>query len=227
MYAFVSAVPTNVLQAHTFKQAATPVSHGPRHCAWIPAAGKFRQKRSGDAGLTMVVDPLGTTTRLISENPVFLQKIAQVFKGVPEPLSVYGHPVMMATMIFGMGVPGAYIGWQGRLNEDKRAGVGQKKLHENIMLAFFLLAILGGSGGTLATVMQGYDIWESAHAKSSLIVLLLLAANSVIAYTGFTIGTDGTPKGRLQGRKFHAYFGIATMLVFLIHAGLGVSILLS
>lgn len=175
--------------------------------------------------MKMVADPVAATTQLLSENPMFLQKIAEVFKGLPEPVVEYGHPAMMAVMVLGMGVPGAYIGWQGRLNEDKRAGVEQKKLHENIMLAFFLLAFLGGTGGTLSTAMQGYDIWESAHAKSALVVLLLLGANSIIAYTGFTIGTDGTPKGRLQGRKFHAYFGVATMLAFLVHAGLGVNIL--
>lgn len=226
MFAFVSVAPAKALHARTSKWGATPVNRGAHHGVWTPAAGTLRKRTGGGSSLKMVVDPFGATTRLISENPIFLQKIADVFKGTPEPLVQYGHPAMMALLILGMGVPGAYIGWQGRLNEDKRAGVGQKKLHENIMLGFFLLAFLGGTGGTLSTVMQGYDIWESPHAKSALLVLLLLAANSVIAYTGFTIGTDGTPKGRLQGRKFHAYFGIGTMLAFLVHIGFGVNILL-
>lgn len=133
---------------------------------------------------------------------------------------------MMAFMVLGMGMPGAVIGWAGRNNEDKRQGVKQKQLHEQIMLAFFLLAILGGSGGTLSVAMQGYDIWDTPHFKSAALVLSLLAANSVLAYSGFTIGQDGTPKGRLQGRKVHAYLGAATMAAFLVHGFLGVKILL-
>lgn len=130
-------------------------------------------------------------------------------------------------MVMGMGVPGAVFGWQGRLNEDKKAGLAQKTLHENIMIAFFLLAFLGGTGGTLSVAMQGYDIWETPHFKSAVAVLLLLGVNSVFAYSGFTIGNDGSPKGRLQGRKLHAYFGVAVMAAFLVHGILGVKVLLS
>lgn len=133
---------------------------------------------------------------------------------------------MMAFMVLGMGMPGAYIGWQGRLNEDKKAGVKQKRLHETIMIAFFLLAFLGGVGGTLSVAMQGYDIWESPHFKSAAVCLALLGANSVVAYSGFTVGNDGTPKGRLQGRTLHAYLGGAGMAAFLIHGVLGAKILL-
>lgn len=131
----------------------------------------------------------------------------------------------MGFMILGMGLPGALIGWSGRLDENKREGVKKKKLHENIMLAFFLLAFLGGFGGTLATAMGGYDIYESPHAKSAAAVLLLLLANTVIAYSGFTIGNDGSPKGRQSGRKLHAYFGSATMAALFVHAFLGIRIL--
>lgn len=176
----------------------------------------------------MIADPLMATSQLVSENPAIVQKIAAAFQtlNMPEPLVSYGHPAMMGLMVLGMGLPGAVIGWQGRQNENKRKGVEQKKLHENIMLAFFLLAILGGTGGTLSTAMQGFDIWETAHAKSALVVLLLLGANSLLAYSGFTIGNDGTPKGRLQGRKIHSYFGIVVMAAFAVHAFLGVQILL-
>lgn len=132
----------------------------------------------------------------------------------------------MTFMVLAMGMPGAVLGWQGRLNDNKKEGVSQKNLHENIMIAFFLLAFLGGTGGTLSVAMQGYDIWETPHFKSAIVCLLLLAANSIIAYSGFTIGNDGTAKGRQQGRKFHAYFGIAAMAAFIIHGVLGVNILL-
>lgn len=94
------------------------------------------------------------------------------------------------------------------------------------MLAFFLLAFLGGIGGTLSVAMQGFDIWESPHFKSSVLVLAMLGVNSVLAYSGFTIANDGSPKGRLQGRKLHAWFGVAAMTALLVHGVLGVTILL-
>ena len=168
------------------------------------------------------------STLLLSANPVLLQKVADSFGtlGMPSWLVEWGHPAMMTFMVLGMGTPGAVVGWKGRLNENKKEGVQQKKLHENIMLAFFLLAFLGGTGGTLSVAMQGFDIWESPHFISAVTVLALLGLNSIIAYSGFTIGTDGTPKGRIQGRKFHSYFGVATMTAFLVHGILGANILL-
>lgn len=204
-----------------------------RSSAWVSTAAAARPvvRRAAPmrrASPAMVLDAVTATTHLLTENPAVLQKVADAFNtlGLPEPVTTYGHPVMMAGLVLGMGVPGAFFGWQGRLNDDKKAGVKQKQLHENVMLAFFILAFLGGTGGTLSVAMQGYDIWESKHAISALVVLFLLGANSLLAYTGFTVGNDGTPKGRIQGRKLHAYFGIATMASFFVHALLGVSILL-
>ena len=121
---------------------------------------------------------------------------------------------------------GAAFGWLGRLNKNKKDGVKQKKLHENIMLAFLLLAFAGASGGLLSTAMQGYDVGQSIHSTSATIVLLLLVANAVVAYSGFTIGNDGSAKGRLQGRRLHAYLGASTMAIFVVHAIFGVQILL-
>lgn len=168
------------------------------------------------------------TTTLLSANPAWIQKLADAVGtlNIPEPVTTYGHPAMMGLMVLGMGLPGTLIGWNGRLNENKKNGVQQKKLHENIMLAFYLLTFFGGFGGTLATAMGGYDIWQTPHAISALVVLLLLGGNSALAYSGFTVGNDGTPKGRLQGRKLHSYFGVAIMAAFSVHALLGVSILL-
>eukprot|EP00168_Porphyra_purpurea_P014149 TRINITY_DN4015_c0_g1_i1.p2 TRINITY_DN4015_c0_g1~~TRINITY_DN4015_c0_g1_i1.p2 ORF type:complete len:171 (+),score=26.93 TRINITY_DN4015_c0_g1_i1:416-928(+) len=101
----------------------------------------------------------------------------------------------MAFMILGMGLPGGVIGWLGRTNEDKKAGVKQKQLHENIMVAFWLLAFAGATGGVLSTVMQGKDILTSPHAKTAGVVLALLTANAVVAYSGFTVGGEQRPRG--------------------------------
>lgn len=164
----------------------------------------------------------------LAENPAALRTIADAFNtlGLPEWLVEWGHPGLMGFMILGMGAPGAAIGWQGRLNENKREGVQQKRLHENIMVAFFLLAFLGGTGGTLSVAMQGHDVWNTLHFKSAVVVLILLGLNAVIAYSGFTIGNDGSPKGRVAGRKLHAYFGLAVLIALLVHGALGVKMLL-
>mmetsp|Transcript_17427 Transcript_17427/g.37838 ORF Transcript_17427/g.37838 Transcript_17427/m.37838 type:complete len:225 (+) Transcript_17427:138-812(+) len=154
-------------------------------------------------------------------NPGWIEALAKAFNtlNMPEPVVKYGHPAMMAFMVLGMGFPGAYIGWKGRVNEDKREGVQQKQLHENIMTAFWLLAFAGGFGGTLSTAMQGYPIWTSPHAYTALLVLALLTANAFYAWSGFG---GGDAKSRINGRKFHFYIGVATMSAFVLHAGLGV-----
>ncbi|KAI0563151.1 hypothetical protein FGB62_45g180 [Gracilaria domingensis] len=178
-------------------------------------------------GPRMHLDP-NLPQQMLAANPGWLTKVADAMAtlNLPKPVVEWGHPAMMAFMVLGMGMPGAYFGWAGRLNANKKEGVQQKKLHENVMLAFFLLAFLGGTGGTLSVAMQGYDIWQSPHFLSAALVLGMLTVNSVLAYSGFTLGNDGTAKGRLQGRKLHAYFGAATMAVFLVHGVLGALILL-
>lgn len=164
----------------------------------------------------------------LTANPAAVDTVAKAFGtlNLPTWAVEWGHPAMMGLMVLGMGVPGAAFGWQGRLNEDKKKGVQQKKLHEIVMVAFGLLAFFGGVGGILSTAMQGYDILTTPHALSAGLVLAALATNGILAYSGFTIGTDGTPKGRIRGRTVHAYLGAATMTLFVLHAALGVVILL-
>lgn len=49
---------------------------------------------------------------------------------------------MMAFMVAGMGMPGAAFGWIGRLGKGKES-VKMKNLHEQVMVAFWLLAFAG------------------------------------------------------------------------------------
>jgi hypothetical protein len=156
---------------------------------------------------------------LLSTNPAALESVAASFRSLnmPAPLVQYGHPAMMAIMTVAMGGSGAALGWAGRLNDDKRAGLKQKDTHANIMLAFTMLAALGGLGGTLSTAMQGFDVWESRHAQSAGLILGLLTINATLAYTGF----GKSPKAKIAGRKFHAIFGAVAMGAFVGHAYLG------
>eukprot|EP00190_Bangiopsis_sp_CCMP1999_P004975 CAMPEP_0198737752 /NCGR_PEP_ID=MMETSP1475-20131203/68027_1 /TAXON_ID= ORGANISM="Unidentified sp., Strain CCMP1999" /NCGR_SAMPLE_ID=MMETSP1475 /ASSEMBLY_ACC=CAM_ASM_001111 /LENGTH=210 /DNA_ID=CAMNT_0044501621 /DNA_START=71 /DNA_END=703 /DNA_ORIENTATION=- len=169
--------------------------------------------------MAMDLDTMRDAVLTVAANPAWLQKVGAAFDsmGIPAPIIKWGHPAAMGTMIAFMGIPGAAIGWLGRLSEDKKRGVSLKQLHENVMVAFLLLAFAGASGGTLSTVEQGIDIWQSTHFKSAVLVLGLLTANAVLAYSGF--GTN--PKSRVQGRKVHAYLGAATMVTLLVHGAIG------
>lgn len=221
MTAFISATPSVFTRTRFtgMSQCLRPVQVHPRpHVI----------RRVQQSTRMSLPDATTNVSTLLSANPAFLQTIADSFAtlGMPKWLVEWGHPAMMTFMVLGMGTPGAVIGWKGRLNENKKEGVKEKKLHENIMLAFFLLAFLGGTGGTLSVAMQGFDVWQSPHFLSAATVLALLGINSVVAYSGFTIGNDGSAKGRMQGRKLHSYFGVAAMAAFLVHGILGANILL-
>lgn len=200
------------------------------------AAGSFacRARPSGRVAstapkpLTMLVEPVVPVVAPLLElaaNPAWLVKVGDAVGTLPFPPAVvkYGHPALMGFMLLGMGTPGGVIGWLGRTNDDKVAGAKQKQLHENIMLAFWLLAFAGATGGILSTVMQGKDILQSPHALSAGVVLALLTANATVAYSGFSIGGDSTSAGRQQGRTLHAYLGAGTMVALLVHGVLGVA----
>lgn len=215
MQAFICATPLT-LRSSLSHHALTPLrTHTPLR-AHTPALARRAPRAHLDTGLALAT------------NPAWLTSLADAFGtlGMPKWLVTYGHPAMMAFMVVGMGGGGAAAGWAGRLNGDKREGVKQKALHENIMVAFWMLAFLGGSGGVLSTAMQGYDIFESPHAASAALVLTMLSAVGVYAYSGFSLGNDGSPKAKMKGRTIHAWLGAATMGVFLIHGALGVNILL-
>jgi hypothetical protein len=165
------------------------------------------------------------------QNPVVIQRVADYFKtlSIPEPVVEYGHPVMMTIMVAAMGLGGAYLGWAGRLNPDKKAGVKQKQTHATVMGAFTLLAFLGASGGALSVAMQGFPVGQSAHALSAVLVLVLLSFNGIYAGTGFGAGNK---RGReateaiAQGRRVHAYLGAFIVGALLLHGFLGLQMLL-
>mmetsp|Transcript_3301 Transcript_3301/g.8559 ORF Transcript_3301/g.8559 Transcript_3301/m.8559 type:complete len:115 (-) Transcript_3301:318-662(-) len=81
----------------------------------------------------------------------------------------------------------------------------------------------GAFGGTLSTAMQGEEIAQTPHFVTALIFLGGLTANGVFAYSGFGASE---PKGKISGRKAHAYAGAALAAVVLAHAGTGIAGLL-
>lgn len=148
-----------------------------------------------------------------------MEPIAVWFRslGIPEPIVHWGHPLMMAIVVFVMGSFIGIAGWRGRTSEDK--AIASKSLgdHRTLVPWMFLFMAAGYTGGVLSLVMQNQPILESPHFWTGSIVLLLLLVNGTIALTGF-----GSNKATL--RTVHAYLGSMALCLLFLHAVLGLKL---
>lgn len=145
-----------------------------------------------------------------------LEPIAKPFQslGIPEPIVHWGHPAMMAIVLFVMGSFVGYAGWRGRLATDEGEAIANFSNHRKLAPFMTLFIFLGATGGLLSLVMQGQDIMDSPHFWTGSILLVLLAVNGFISLTKF-----GGNKSAL--RTAHAYIGSVALAVMLLHAILG------
>lgn len=145
-----------------------------------------------------------------------LEPIADQFRrlGVPAPIVHWGHPLMMAIVVFVMGSFVGLAGWRGRTvsNPD----IAKKNLSDHRTLAPWMFGFMaaGYTGGVLSLVMQRQPILESSHFWTGSVVLILLLANGIVALNGF--GGDKT-----AWRTIHAYLGSTTLCLLFLHAVLG------
>ncbi len=148
-----------------------------------------------------------------------LEPIAAWFRslGVPEPIVHWGHPVMMAIVVFVMGSFVGLTGWRSKLVQDKDAALKSRTDHRNLAPWMFLFMALGYTGGVLSLVMQHQPIMESSHFWTGSIVLLLLLINGAIAWNGF-VGNKATL------RIVHAYLGSTALCLMFLHAVLGLKL---
>ena len=148
-----------------------------------------------------------------------LEPIAAEFRslGIPEPIVHWGHPLMMAIVVFVMGSFVGFTGWRGRVVEDKDAAIKSRSDHRKLAPWMFLFMALGYTGGVLSLVMQHKPILESPHFYTGSVVLLLLLINSAISLSGF-----GGNKPVL--RTVHAYVGSTALCILLVHAVLGLKL---
>ena len=150
-----------------------------------------------------------------------LEPIAAWFRslGTPEVVVQWGHPAMMAIVVFVMGSFVGLAGWRGRIVVDKNAALKSRQAHRQLApwMLFFLAA--GYTGGVLSLVMQNQPILESFHFWTGSTVLLLLLINAAIAFWGF-----GHHKSL---RTIHAYLGSTALCLLFLHALLGVKLGLS
>lgn len=145
-----------------------------------------------------------------------LEPIAAWFRSlnVPEPIVHWGHPAMMAIVIFVLGSYVVYAGWQGRIASDKDVAIKNRADHRKLALNMFIFMALGYTGGILSLVMQKQPIMESPHFWTGSSVLILLATSGAISLNGFGGNNQGL-------RNLHAYLGSTAFLVLIIHAILG------
>jgi Protein of unknown function (DUF4079) len=151
-----------------------------------------------------------------------LEPIASQFRslGIPEPITHWGHPVMMGIVVVAMGSFVGYSGWQGRLAADKDEALKNRSDHRKIAPWMFLFIALGYTGGLLSLVMQHQPVMESPHFWTGSIVIILLAANSLISLTNFW-------GDKLALRALHAYLGTTALGLLLLHGALGLKLGLS
>lgn len=151
-----------------------------------------------------------------------LEPIAAWFRslGIPSPIVHWGHPLMMAIVVFVMGSYVGLTGWRGRVVEDKDAAAKSRIDHRKLAPLMYLFIVLGATGGILSLVMQHKPILTSPHVWTASIVLILLTGNAVIAAIGF-----GNNKATL--RTIHAYSGSIALCLLFLHALLGLKLGLS
>ncbi|HEY9611309.1 DUF4079 domain-containing protein [Allocoleopsis sp.] len=139
-----------------------------------------------------------------------LELLASQFRnmGIPEPIVHWGHPAMMAIVIFVMGSFVGLVGWRRRVITDTAVAMKSCTEHHKLAPWKFLFIAVGYTGGVLSLVMQNHPILESPHFWTGSIVLILLAINGVISAVGF-----GSNKPVM--RTIHAYLGsMALCLLF-------------
>jgi hypothetical protein len=156
---------------------------------------------------------------LMADLRQLLEPIADVFRSmeIPDPIVHWGHPLMMAIVVFVMGSFVGLAGWRGRVVVDKDAAIQSRLAHRQLAPWMFLFMAAGFTGGVLSLVMQHQPILESPHFWTGSIVLILLAINGVLSITGF--GGD-----RLVLRTIHAYLGSTALCLLFLHAVLGLKL---
>jgi hypothetical protein len=151
----------------------------------------------------------------------FLEPIAAGFRslGTPEPIVHWGHPLMMAIVVFAMGSFAGLAGWRSRVLAitNTEEAIKSKADHRKIAPLLFAFLAAGYTGGVLSLVMQHKPILESSHFWTGSVVILLLTINAVISATGF-IGNKAVM------RTIHAYVGSIALCLLFLHAILGLKL---
>lgn len=153
-----------------------------------------------------------------------LEPVAAQFRALdlPEPITHWGHPLMMGIVIVAMGSFVGLTGWRGRLLATSAPETAQQSLFNHRKLApwMSMFIALGYTGGLLSLVMQGEPILQSPHFWTGSTVLVLLGINGMLSLSGFAGNKPAL-------RSVHAYLGGAALALMFGHALLGLKLGLS
>ncbi len=151
-----------------------------------------------------------------------LEPIAAQFRSMnlPEPVTHWGHPLMMGIVMFAMGSAAVAMGWKGRLAEPSEEKATLLTSHKRLALWMTTFMAMGYSGGLLSLIMQQKPILESPHFWTGTLVLGLLGANGAISMSKFG-------GGKPELRTAHAYLGSVAFGVMVLHAIFGLRLGLS
>jgi hypothetical protein len=151
-----------------------------------------------------------------------LTPIAAWFKtlSMPESIVHWGHPLMMGIVLFVMGSYVAWTGWKARFKTEQTEESQQLRAkHRQVAPLMFTFIAMGYTGGVLSLVMQEQSILESSHFWTGTAVIGLLLINGLLAAIKF--GNSGGL------RSVHAYVGSLAVILFVVHAALGLKLGLS
>jgi hypothetical protein len=135
------------------------------------------------------------------------------------------HALNMGTVLFAMGGYGTFLGWYIRNNpQDKMQlapgpalGKTASDMHSTLMTAMGVIFFLGANGGLVLSLVQNKPITESVHFTTAMIGFAMLAVQGSLTKM-FNGENDQTM------RTAHAFFGSATMGLFLFHASQGLAL---
>lgn len=127
----------------------------------------------------------------------------------------------MAVVLLAMGGYGTYLGWQIRTADSSTPSdvlSKAKDLHPKLSLGMTVFFSLGAVGGLTSLVMQSKPLFQSPHAITGIIGLLMLYLQGALS-----LFFEDDP----AARTIHAYFGSATMALFVLHVTFGINLALS
>lgn len=140
--------------------------------------------------------------------------------GLPAAVIKWGHPGNMAVVLGAMGFYGSgYLGYAIRnKGADKDLKKYAREMHPKLAIGMSIFFALGATGGLLSLTTQGKPIFESPHVWTGLGGLTLLGLQGMLS---LFFQDDPSARG------LHAYLGAFILVLFSIHAFLGLQLGLS
>merc|ERR1711966_302414 len=186
------------------------------------AAPKMQLELAEQASTLLAAYPEGLVNGMTSYFNLFVP----IFKGLNLPpfLLHWFHALNMGTVLVAMGGYGTALGWSMRnkpaekfepaptfiLPAGSNLGKTTSELHATLMSVMGLIFFLGANGGLVLSLVQDKPITESVR-----FTMLAIQGSLTKLFEG---------QNAQVARTAHAFFGTATMGLFLFHASQGLAL---